>query len=387
MNDKERFHAIMCFEPQDRTLYWEQGFWGGTVERWYGEGMPKGHGVQGNPAYGDTVRGPATPIALGDRVCHDVRESAGLDKPSLRVPVELFLYPGFTEEILDEGKETLILRDELGIVKRVRKDKSSVPQFLSWPVKDFEDFERIAAKHLDPEDPGRFPEDWEAQIERLNQYDGVVAIGGHPCGFFGAPRYLLGEMALLMGFLDQPDLIRIIINHLADLWANLYTKILTRVKVDCIPLWEDMSFKNGPLISPALFEEFMVPAYRKVTDTVRSFGVDIILVDTDGDCRLLIPLFLEGGVTGLYPFEVQAGMNVQEIREQYPRLQMLGGVDKKELARGPEAIDNELHRTIPGMISKGGFIPMGDHQIPPDVSWSNYLYYRRQLSKIAATQG
>ena len=38
MTDKERFHAVMGFEPADRTLFWEQGFWGGTIERWYGDG-------------------------------------------------------------------------------------------------------------------------------------------------------------------------------------------------------------------------------------------------------------------------------------------------------------------------------------------------------------
>ena len=153
MNDKERFHAIMSFEWTDRTLYWEQGFWGGTIKRWYEEGMPRVEGVDGSPAFGDTVRGPATPIAPGDRICHDVRLSTGLDMPSLRVPVQMFMYPGFTEELLDEDTTTAIVRDEMGIVKRVPKNRGSIPQFLSWPVSSLEDFERLAAEHLDPENP------------------------------------------------------------------------------------------------------------------------------------------------------------------------------------------------------------------------------------------
>jgi uroporphyrinogen decarboxylase len=122
-----------------------------------------------------------------------------------------------------------------------------------------------------------------------------------------------------------------------------------------------------------------------LSGTLENKPVDmkVILVDTDGDCRSLIPLLMKGGVTGLYPFEVQSGMDVREIREAFPDLQILGGVDKKELARGPERIDAELKRRIPGLISKGGFIPMGDHQIPPDVSWENYLFYRRRLAELA----
>ncbi len=384
MNDKQRFHAIMRFEQPDRMLCWEQGFWGGTVERWYSEGMPRRHGVEGDPAYGDTVRGPATPSVPGDKVCSDLTESTGLDRPSLGVPVNLYLSPPFKAEILEEKGERLRVRDDMGIEKYTTRRKDSIPHFVSWPVQNRGDFERLAEERLDPESPERFPADWEAQVERLNAYDGVVGLGGYPCGFFGSARFLMGEIALLMGFLDTPDLVHRIIDHLADLWASLYEKILTRVKVDCIHIWEDMSFKNGPLISPELFKEFMVPAYRKVTDVARSYGVETVLVDTDGDCTKLIPGFMEGGVTGLYPFEVQAGRDVKKIREEYAKLQIMGGIDKEEIAAGRERIDGELARRIPGMLGKGGYIPMFDHQVPPDVSYDDYRYYRRRLSELAA---
>ena len=115
--------------------------------------------------------------------------------------------------------------------------------------------------------------------------------------------------------------------------------------------------------------------------------VKVVLVDTDGDCSRLIPLFLKGGVTGLYPFEVQSGMDVVRVREAFPKLQILGGVDKREIAGGPDRIDAELARRIPGMVCRGGYIPMADHQVPPDVSWKNYLYYRRRLAEMAGRAG
>ncbi|HUV08692.1 MAG TPA: uroporphyrinogen decarboxylase family protein, partial [Spirochaetia bacterium] len=311
MNDKERFHAIMSFEKPDRVLYWEQGFWGGTVERWYSEGMPRKHGVQGNPAYGDTVRGPATATGPGGKVCMDIFEAAGLDKPALQVPVELYLSPPFEEEVLEEHGDRLRVRDAMGIEKYITRQKDSIPHFVSWPVENRADFERLAAERLNPDSPERFPPDWKEHVKRLNAYDGVVGLGGHPCGFFGSARFLMGEVALLMGFLDQPELVHRIMDHLTDLWVSLYSRLLEEVMVDALYIWEDMSYKNGPLISPELFQKFMVPAYRKITDTVRSHGVKVVLLDTDGDCTKLIPGFLEGGVTGLYPFEVQAGMDVR----------------------------------------------------------------------------
>ena len=102
MTDKERFHATMRFEPCDQVLQWEQGFWGGTIERWYREGLERRLGVEGDPAYGDTVRGPATPLMPGSRICHDICGAAELDSPSLGVPVELYLDPPFEEAVLED---------------------------------------------------------------------------------------------------------------------------------------------------------------------------------------------------------------------------------------------------------------------------------------------
>jgi uroporphyrinogen decarboxylase len=386
MNDKELFHCIMAFDKPDRMLRWEQGFWGGTIERWYREGMQRRYGVQGDPAFGDTVYGPATPIRGDSMLCMDVAAGAGLDKPSVCVPVELFLCPSFEEQVLEEHGDHQIIRDEIGIVKQVPRGRDSIPHFISWPVANRNDFERLVEERLNPDTPERFPPDWKTQVMRLNAYDGVVGLGGYPCGFFGTPRFLMGEIAFLMAFLDDPDFVRRIIDYIATLWATLYDKVLSEIRVDFIHIWEDMSYKNGPLISPAIFRSFIVPAYKKITDVAHSHGVNVVIVDTDGDCTSLIPGFLDGGVTGLLPFEVQAGMDVKQIREQFPRLQILGGVDKKELAGSHSQIDAELARRLPGLIAGGGYIPMADHQVPPEVSWNNYRYYRRRVEEISTQE-
>ncbi len=59
MNSRERFNAIMNFEKPDRNLIWEMGYWLGTVDRWYGEGLPKKHGlsIEGDPGLGGQRRG------------------------------------------------------------------------------------------------------------------------------------------------------------------------------------------------------------------------------------------------------------------------------------------------------------------------------------------
>ncbi len=114
----------------------------------------------------------------------------------------------------------------------------------------------------------------------------------------------------------------------------------------------------------------------------RDHHVNIIFVDTDGDFWKMIPKFIEGGVTGVFPCEVNANMDVAAIREAYPKFQLIGGVDKMKLFMGKEAIDAELDRKIAPTIRKGGYIPTIDHLVPENTPWSFFSYYRERLNKI-----
>jgi uroporphyrinogen decarboxylase len=123
------------------------------------------------------------------------------------------------------------------------------------------------------------------------------------------------------------------------------------------------------------------PYYKKLTEFLKSRGIKNVWVDTDGDCRKLIPLFLECGVTGLSPMEVQSGMDIVEVGKQFPDLQIFGGIDKRAPARGKLEIDSELSSKLPFMLERGGYIPYLDHLIPPDVPWEGFKYYRKKLNR------
>jgi uroporphyrinogen decarboxylase len=156
--------------------------------------------------------------------------------------------------------------------------------------------------------------------------------------------------------------------------------------VDCAHIWEDISANKDSMVSPKIFREFMTPYYKQLTDFLKGRGVKIILVDTDGNCDRLIPLFLEAGVTGLYPMEVSAGMDVVEARKKYPQLQMMGGVPKSDIALGRQRID-EFLEDVDFLLEKGGYIPIGDHLIPPDVPWEEFKYYREKLNRLIDKHG
>jgi uroporphyrinogen decarboxylase len=82
------------------------------------------------------------------------------------------------------------------------------------------------------------------------------------------------------------------------------------------------------------------------------------------------------------PFEVAAGCDVVEIGRQYPDLAIFGGIDKRILAKGRDAIDAHLAYILPPMRARGGYIPTCDHGVPEEVPYEDYVYYREQCVNL-----
>ena len=107
-----------------------------------------------------------------------------------------------------------------------------------------------------------------------------------------------------------------------------------------------------------------------------------MILDSDGNPDLLIPMLMDAGVDMIWPMERAAGMDPVETRKKYGKsLRLSGGVDKREIAKGKEAIDAHLRHLAP-LVEEGGFIPTIDHAVPPDVSWDNFKYYMDSKRKM-----
>jgi uroporphyrinogen decarboxylase len=244
-----------------------------------------------------------------------------------------------------------------------------------------DDWIKLKEERLRIDDPARFTQDWDAFRDHLQATGEVVQVGAYPYGVFGTPRDLMGAEEVLISFYTQPEVIKDMIDHLTTLWISVYEKVAEQVQIDHIHIWEDMSGKQGSLISPQMVREYMMPCYDRIADFARSAGVRLISVDTDGDCAELVPIMMEHGINVFLPFEVQAGNDILEYRHKYPELGIIGGLDKRALAASKADIDKEVEKARE-MCKFGRYIPGFDHLIPPDVPWENYQYAAERLKEV-----
>jgi hypothetical protein len=360
MNDRERFVACVTGRPVDRPPFWLfWGPWGRTWQRWEREGKP---------AQLDSMTA--------------VRAHFGADQPPRSLPVNCGPCPPIERIVLEEDADYTVYRDSWGILRRDYRHGESMSDFLAFPVKTRGDWERFRATYLDPEHPDRLAGDWRGLGATWMAQGVPIQLGYYPdVGLFGTVRWLLGDESGLIAFHTMPDLVHEIMDHMTTIYLTVFEHVVREVRVDVIHLWEDMCYRNGPLISPQHWETFMGPNYRRIATFARAHEIPIISVDTDGDPALIASPMVQAGVNLLFPMEVAAGCDVAAWRKAHPTLGLLGGIDKRALARGPEAIDAELARIRP-TVEGGRYIPALDHLVPDDVSWENYCYYARGLREL-----
>ena len=70
------------------------------------------------------------------------------------------------------------------------------------------------------------------------------------------------------------------------------------------------------------------------------------------------------------------------LRKQYQDLIIVGGIDKRALAKGKSEIDDEIEKTRV-LLREGGYSPCVDHGIPPDVPYENFCYFINELRKLS----
>ncbi len=160
---------------------------------------------------------------------------------------------------------------------------------IELPIKDKASWNEFK-KHLDPQSPIRCPL-WQEEEKKMiwANRDYPLSIGGG--SLYGRPRDWIGMKNLAVMSYDDPMLVHDIMEHIVESIIATIQKAVQEVRIDYVLIWKDMSFKSGPLISPKLVRELMLPRYKRIVNMFRSAGIDSIFVDSDGNVEELMPIW------------------------------------------------------------------------------------------------
>lgn len=391
MTNRERENLTLGFGRPDRGAVEETFYpWVLTTNRFKEEGMPGEIAEGAKDITNDIVGNKANqaekylPVSWGEGVMAYERY-LGFD-PVRRIHFVL-PFRRFEEKIIEQTDTYTIKQDIFGR-QMYQKAGSDIETEHRPVIETMEDWQKLR-EHADKELEIYYTDEAiEAAYEPLKEgHDrGGYSIRLNIEGFFWVPREIMGIEAHLVGFYDEPELIHAINEYIMKVYSDKLMKVIELVQPDVVYIMEDLSGKNGPMISGEIFDEFVGDYYRRLIPMLKERGVKHVLVDTDGDFTMMIPYFMKAGVEGFLPMDVNAGMDIVKVREKFPTLKFIGGFNKLMIAEGKEAIDKEFERILP-VIRGGGYIVGSDHQVAPSTSLENYKYYISRLKEVMKQAG
>ena len=372
MTPRERYREALTFGKPDKVPLQPGGPRESTLEAWHRQGLPEGRD------YYEVLL-----EVLGI-------EPEPTKTPRVSLGVSFRMIPEFEEKVLEHKDGHYLVQDWSGAIVEIsdqydfsylRSAKDFVTRkWHKFPVESREDWEEMK-KRYGPRSPGRFPEDFEERCRILKDRDYVVGIGFN--GPFWQLREWLGFEGLCTMMVDDPDFVLEMVEFWTEFVYRTLEPILDRVELDYVMISEDMAYKNHSMISPDMVRKFLFPAYKRWVPAIKESGCPVVSLDSDGYIGELIPLWIEVGINCCTPVEVAAGNDIVEYRRLYgKKMAFTGGIDKRAIAKGGKAMEEEVMRVVLPLLEDGGYIPGCDHGVPPDISWPNFVEYSRLLAKL-----
>jgi len=357
-----------AYERKPGAGFYQREFGFYCLERWKEQGMP-------------------ADVPLEKLFGYDPPGKAGLGGLGW---CEAAFCPEFESQVLEDRGEYELVQDQAGRHVLCFKGRRSgfMPEYVDHPVKDMRTWEERCKWRLNPATPERYAKlDERMAVAKAEAGEGRIvtqqAVGGYMY-----LRSLMGPGEVLTMFYDQPELV----HDCMRTWFELADAVIARhqehVTIEELFLAEDICYNHGPLISPDMMREFLLPYYEQLLTNIKRRNIDrsrhvYFQIDTDGFCDPTIPIYGALGMDVMSPFEVAAGCDVVRTGREYPELVLTGGVDKRVLARGKRAIDELVDRIFPAMQARGGYIPTCDHGVPEEVPYEDYLHYRKRCLEFA----
>lgn len=183
--------------------------------------------------------------------------------------------------------------------------------------------------------------------------DHCYMFGSHD-GPFTAAYMAMGFETFFIKLMEDTTLIHKLLEHRTNWCIALFQEAI-RLGAEVIVLGEDSAHSQGPMISPVMWEEHILPYHHQI---VEELSVPVIW-HSDGDIRTLLPYASEAGFVGVHGLDPISGINLQEIKAEYGHeLVLIGNVDVRVLCDSDlDAVRREVDRCV----SQGG--PGGGYMI------------------------
>jgi hypothetical protein len=267
--------------------------------------------------------------------------------------------------------------------EEIELDLDPIPRPKKWPASRSE--LAMLQKRLDPEESSRWPGDWPKRVRGWQERDYVLMLRVDrgfflSMGVYDWNRFV--DVATLT--IEDPEFVGESMKIQGEFAAQMVEHVLNEVEIDAAVFTEPIGGNDRPLLSPGMYEKFVLTNYERLLSLLKRHRVETIIFRTFANSRLLIPSIVKWGFNCLWACEVNiAAMDYRQLRREFGRdLRLIGGIDMDVLRRNKDAIRREIEEKVPPLLADGGYVPLADGRVREDVPFDNYVFYRRLLEQV-----
>jgi uroporphyrinogen-III decarboxylase len=376
MTPKERAAAALEGRIPDRVPYAEFAVDFDTVER-----------LLGHETY---LRAKAkSQIAFWEGRGDEVAQSWLEDHIALhkKLPLDIVTFPMATWELPPESEDPPPRRldattweDREGRVYKLSEATQDIT-CVRDPVRDAHVF-TPAEFEKDAGPVRRDERSWkilDAVVQELKREKFICGPSGGSVGIV-----LLGGMERgLLELAANPEAVRAATKALVRR-QNEADAVLIHPDSDAVMWAEDLGYKTGPLIGPAMFRDFFLEANKARARNVKGVHGKKILKHCCGNVNLLLDFFVEIGFDAYQSIQPTAGMDLCRLKRDYgDRIALWGGVAVEHLVGGtPEDVRADVRRAMACAKPGGRFILGSSHSVAVGTKYDNFMALLDEHSKL-----
>ncbi len=220
-----------------------------------------------------------------------------------------------------------------------------------------------------------------SKIKKTAQtYDGQFAIlGGDWSPFWHDLIDLVGMEELYIKMYTAPDVVDAILQHVVDYYFEVSKNIFDAAAdvIDIFFIGNDFGSQTGPLMSPDMFDRFMVPHLKRLCDLGHSYSLKTQMHSCGGIYEL-IPSMIDAGIESLHAVQTSCrGMDPAELKSEFgDKVVFNGAIDSHHTLMEKDAagVKEDTRKVLETMMPGSGYIAGASHDtILEETSVENIL--------------
>lgn len=202
----------------------------------------------------------------------------------------------------------------------------------------------------------------ECRAIRRTYPDHGLIFGTH-IGPFTAGYMAMGFGRFFTRLVDDPAFVHRLLEHRTD-WCIAIYQTAIRHGAEVVVLGDDAGQKGGPMLSPRMWREHILPYHRRIVKALKAPALDAkglkapVIWHSDGDITSLLPMAVEAGFTGIHGLDPLAGMDLAAVKRDFGRdLVLIGNIDVRALfSTDLQAVRDEVDRCVSQGAPGGGYM-------------------------------